>query len=85
MLSRDKLDQLVINDLHLSHLTQLLGEMGPPEPNPIDVSPIDTTSNSKDYNSLQLIACIIKDNKASPDLEDLHTRATIGKDNMWTL
>jgi hypothetical protein len=85
MLPRDKLDQSVIDDLHLPHLTQSLGEMGPPEPNPIEVSPIDTTPNSKDYNSLQLIACIIEDNKASPDLEDLHTRATTSKDDVWTL
>ncbi len=85
MLPRDKLDQLVIDDLHLPHLTQLLSEMGPLEPNPIEVSPIDTTPNSKDYDSLQLIACIIEDNKASPDLEDLHTRATTGKDDVWTL
>jgi hypothetical protein len=75
----------VINDLHLSYLIQLLGEIGPPEPNPIEVSPINTTPNSKDYNLLQLIACIIKDNKASPDLEDLCTRATTSKDNVWTL
>ncbi len=52
MLPRDKLDQLVIDDLHLSYLTQLLGEMGPLEPNPIEVSPINTTLNSKDYDSL---------------------------------
>jgi hypothetical protein len=75
----------VIDDLHLSHLTQLLGKMGPLEPNPIEVSPIDTTPNSKDYDSLQLIACIIEDNKASPDLEDLCTRATTSKDDVWTL
>ncbi len=75
----------MINDLHLSYLIQLLGEIGPPEPNPIEVSPINTTPNSKDYNLLQLIACIIKDNKASPDLEDLCTRATTSKDNVWTL
>jgi hypothetical protein len=85
MLPRDKLDQLVVDDLHLPYLTQLLGEMGPPEPNPIEVSPIEATPSSKDYNSLQLIACIIKDNKVSPDLEDLYTRATTGKDNVWTL
>ncbi len=42
----------MIDDLHLSHLTQLLDEMGPPEPNPIEVSPINTTPNSKDYNLL---------------------------------
>jgi hypothetical protein len=82
MLLRDKLDQLVIDDLHLPHLTQLLGEMGPSEPNPIEVSPINTTPNSKDYNSLQLIAYIIEDNKASLDLEDLYTRATISKDDI---
>ncbi len=52
ILLRDKLDQLVIDDLYLSYLTQLLGEMSPLEPNPIEVSPINTTSNSKDYNSL---------------------------------
>jgi hypothetical protein len=56
--------------------------MGPPEPNSIEVSPINTTPNSKDYNSLQLIAYIIKDNKASPDLEDLYTRATTSKDDV---
>jgi hypothetical protein len=56
--------------------------MGLLEPNPIEVSPIDTTPNSKDYNSLQLIACIIENNKASPDLKDLHTRATTSKDDM---
>ncbi len=59
--------------------------MGPLEPNPIEVSPINTTPNSKDYNSLQLIAYIIKNNKASPDLEDLYTRATTSKDDVWTL
>ncbi len=85
MLPRNKLDQLVVNDLHLSHLTQLLGEMGPPEPNPIEVSPIKATPSSKDYNSLQLITCIIENNKVSPDLEDLCTRATISKDDVWTL
>jgi hypothetical protein len=72
----------VIDDLHLSHLTQSLGEMGPLEPNFIEISPINTTSNSKDYNSLQLIAYIIKDNKASLDLEDLYTRATTSKDDI---
>ncbi len=82
MLPRDKLDQLVVNDLRLSYLIQLLGEMGPPEPNPIEVSPIEATPSSKDYNSLQLIACIIKDNKVSLDLEDLYTRATIDKDDV---
>ncbi len=82
MLPRDKLNQLVINDLHLPYLIQLLSKMGPPEPNPIEVSPINTTPNSKDYNSLQLIAHIIKDNKASPDLEDLYTRATTSKDDV---
>jgi hypothetical protein len=56
--------------------------MGPLEPNLIKVSPINTTSNSKDYNSLQLIVYIIKNNKASPDLKDLYTRATIDKDNI---
>jgi hypothetical protein len=56
--------------------------MGPLEPNSIEVSPINTTPNSKDYDSLQLIACIIKDNKASPDLEDLYTRATTSKDDI---
>jgi hypothetical protein len=56
--------------------------MGPPEPNPIEVSPIKATPSSKDYNSLQLITFIIKDNKVSPDLEDLYTRATIDKDNV---
>ncbi len=85
ILPRDKFDQLVINDLHLSYLTQLLDEMGPLEPNSIEVSPINTTLNSKDYNSLQLIAYIIKDNKASLDLEDLYTRATTSKDNVQTL
>jgi hypothetical protein len=59
--------------------------MGPLEPNSIEVSPIEATSSSKDYNLLQLIACIIKDNKVSLDLKDLCTRATIGKDNVWTL
>jgi hypothetical protein len=82
MLPRDKLDQLVVDNLCLLHLTQLLGEMGPPEPNPIEVSPIETTPSSKDYNSLQLITCIIEDNKVSLDLEDLHTRATISKDDV---
>ncbi len=85
MLLRDKLDQLVVDDLCLSYLTQLLGKMGPLEPNSIEVSPIEATSSSKDYNLLQLIACIIKDNKVSLDLKDLCTRATIGKDNVWTL
>jgi hypothetical protein len=75
----------VVDDLRLPCLTQLLGEMGPPEPNPIEVSPIETTPSSKDYDSLQLIACIIEDNKVSPDLEDLCTRVTTGKDNVWTL
>jgi hypothetical protein len=75
----------VIDDLHLPHLIQLLGEMGPLEPNSIEVSPINTTPNSKDYDLLQLIACIIEDNKASLDLEDLHTRATTSKDDVWTL
>jgi hypothetical protein len=56
--------------------------MGPLEPNSIEVSPINTTPSSKDYNSLQLIIYIIKNNKASPDLEDLYTRATIDKDNV---
>ncbi len=60
----------------------MLGEIGPLEPNLIEVSPINTTSNSKDYNLLQLIAYIIKDNKASPDLKDLYTRTTISKDNV---
>jgi hypothetical protein len=82
ILPRDKLDQLVVNDLHLPHLTQLLGEMGPPEPNPIEVSPIEATPSSKDYNSLQLIAHIIENNKVSPDLEDLHTRTTTSKDDI---
>ncbi len=59
--------------------------MGLLEPNSIEVSPINTTPNSKDYNSLQLIAYIIEDNKASLDLEDLYTRTTTSKDNMWTL
>jgi hypothetical protein len=72
----------VIDDLHLSYLTQLLDEMGPLEPNLIEVSPINTTPNSKDYNSLQLITYIIKDNKASLDLEDLYTRTTTSKDNV---
>ncbi len=72
----------MIDDLCLPHLTQLLGEMGPLEPNPIEVSPINTTPNSKDYNLLQLIAYIIEDNKASPDLEDLCTRATTSKDDV---
>jgi hypothetical protein len=85
MLPRDKLDQLVVDDLRLSHLIQLLGKIGPPEPNPIEVSPIEATPSSKDYNSLQLIAHIIKDNKVSLDLEDLYTRVTTGKDNVWTL
>jgi hypothetical protein len=75
----------VIDDLHFPHLTQSLDKMGPLEPNSIEVSPINTTPNSKDYNSLQLIVCIIEDNKASPDLEDLYTRATTSKDNVWTL
>ncbi len=52
ILLRDKLDQLVINNLYLFYLTQLLDKMGPLEPNSIEVSPINTTSNSKDYNSL---------------------------------
>jgi hypothetical protein len=56
--------------------------MGSLEPNPIEVSPINTTPSSKDYNLLQLIAYIIKNNKASLDLEDLYTRTTIGKDNV---
>jgi hypothetical protein len=56
--------------------------MGPLEPNPIKVSFINTTSSNKDYNSLQLITYIIKNNKASPDLEDLYTRVIIGKDNI---
>ncbi len=85
ILLRDKLDQLVVNDLRLSYLIQLLGEIGPPEPNSIEVSPIEATPSSKDYNSLQLITCIIKNNKVSLDLEDLYTRATIGKDNVQTL
>ncbi len=85
ILSRDKLDQLVINDLYLSYLTQLLDKIGPPEPNPIEVSPINTTPNSKDYNLLQLIAYIIKNNKASLDLKDLYTRTTTSKDNIQTL
>ncbi len=72
----------MIDDLHLSYLTQLLDEMGPLEPNLIEVSPINTTPNSKDYNSLQLITYIIKDNKASLDLEDLYTRTTTSKDNV---
>ncbi len=82
MLPRDKLDQSVVDDLGLPHLTHSLGEMGPPEANLIEVSPIETTPSSKDYNSLQLIAYIIEDNKVSPDLEDLYTRANIGKDNV---
>jgi hypothetical protein len=82
MLLRDKLDQLVVDDLCLSHLIQSLGEMGPLEPNPIEVSPIEATPSSKDYNLLQLITCIIKDNKVSLDLEDLYTRATTGKDDV---
>jgi hypothetical protein len=85
MLPRDKLDQSVVNDLRLPHLTQSLDKMGPLEPNSIEVSPIEATPSSKDYNSLQLIACIIKDNKVSLDLEDLYTRATTDKDNVWTL
>jgi hypothetical protein len=85
MLPRDKLDQSVVDDLRLSYLTQLLGEMGPPEPNPIEISPIEATSSSKDYNSLQLITHIIEDNKVSLDLEDLYTRTTTGKDDVWTL
>jgi hypothetical protein len=85
MLPRDKLDQLVVNDLRLPYLTQLLGKMGPPEPNPIEVSPIEATPSSKDYNSLQLIAHIIEDNKVSLDLEDLCTRVTTDKDDVWTL
>jgi hypothetical protein len=56
--------------------------MGLLEPNPIQVSPINTTSNSKDYNLLQLITYIIENNKASPDLEDLYTRTTTSKDNV---
>jgi hypothetical protein len=68
--------------LHLSYLTQLLDKVGPLEPNSIEVSPINTTPNSKDYNLLQLIAYIIKDNKASLDLEDLYTRATTSKDDV---
>jgi hypothetical protein len=59
--------------------------MGPLEPNSIEVSPINTTPNSKDYNLLQLIAHIIENNKASPDLEDLYTRTTTSKDDVWTL
>ncbi len=72
----------MIDDLYLSHLTQSLGEMGPLEPNFIEVSPINTTPNSKDYNLLQLIAYIIENNKASPDLEDLYTRITTSKDDV---
>jgi hypothetical protein len=72
----------VINNLCLSYLTQLLDKMGPLESNSIEVSSINTTPNSKDYNLLQLIAYIIKDNKASPDLEDLYTRTTTSKDNV---
>jgi hypothetical protein len=56
--------------------------MGPLEPNSIKISPINTTSNSKDYNSLQLIAYIIKNNKASLDLEDLYIRATTSKNDV---
>jgi hypothetical protein len=59
--------------------------MGPLEPNSIEVSPIEATLSSKDYNLLQLITCIIENNKVSPDLEDLHTRTTIDKDDVWTL
>jgi hypothetical protein len=75
----------VVDDLRLPHLIQSLDEMGPLEPNLIEVSPIEATSSSKDYNLLQLIAYIIKDNKVSLDLEDLCTRATISKDDVWTL
>ncbi len=85
ILLRDKLNQLVINDLYLSYLTQLLDKMGPLEPNSIEVSPINTTPNSKDYDSLQLIVYIIENNKASLDLEDLYTRATTSKDDVQTL
>ncbi len=56
--------------------------MGLLEPNSIEVSPINTTSNSKDYNLLQLIVYIIEDNKASLDLEDLYTRTTTSKDDV---
>jgi hypothetical protein len=56
--------------------------MSPLEPNSIKISSINTTSNSKDYDSLQLIIYIIEDNKASLDLEDLYTRATTSKDNV---
>jgi hypothetical protein len=56
--------------------------MGPLESNPIEVSPINTTPNSKDHDSLQLIAYIIKDNKASLDLEDLYIRTTTSKDDV---
>jgi hypothetical protein len=56
--------------------------MGPLEPNSIEVSPINTTPNSKDYDSLQLIVYIIENNKASLDLEDLYTRATTSKDDV---
>ncbi len=56
--------------------------MSPLEPNSIEVSPINTISSNKDYNLLQLIAYIIKNNKASLDLKDLYTRATINKDNV---
>ncbi len=59
--------------------------MGPLESNPIEVSPINTTPNSKDHDSLQLIAYIIKDNKASLDLEDLYIRTTTSKDDVQTL
>ncbi len=68
--------------MHLSHLIQSLDKIGPPEPNSIEVSPINTTPNSKDYDLLQLITYIIKNNKASPDLEDLYTRTTTSKDNV---
>jgi hypothetical protein len=59
--------------------------MGPLESYSIEVSPINTTPNSKDYDSLQLITYIIENNKASPDLEDLCTRTTTSKDDVWTL
>ncbi len=59
--------------------------MGLLEPNSIEVSPIKATPSSKDYNSLQLITCIIENNKVSLDLEDLYTRTTTDKDNIWTL
>ncbi len=60
----------------------MLDKIGPLEPNSIEVSPINTTPNSKDYDLLQLIAYIIKDNKASPDLEDIYTRTTTSKDDI---